>query len=66
MLLLTRSIGEKLKIGDNVTVTVLGFKGKQIRIGIDAPRDISVNREECTSANQNGMCLDLQGACGSL
>jgi carbon storage regulator len=66
MLLLTRSIGEKLKIGDNVTVTVLGFKGKQIRIGIDAPRDINVNREECTSANQNGMRLDLQGACGLL
>lgn len=66
MLLLTRSIGEKLKIGDNVTVTVLGFKGKQNRIGIDAPRDIQVDREERASANQTDMRLDLQGACGLL
>ena len=66
MLLLTRSIGEKLKIGDNVTVTVLGFKGKQIRIGIDAPRDIQVDREESASANRTDMRLDLQGACGLL
>ena len=46
MLVLTRRAGEKLIIGENVTVTILGVKGKQIRIGIDAPRDITVNREE--------------------
>lgn len=46
MLILTRRVGEKLIIGENVTVTVLGVKGNQIRIGIDAPRDVQVNREE--------------------
>ena len=46
MLILTRRSGEKLVIGDNVTVTVLSVKGNQVRIGIDAPRDVSVNREE--------------------
>ena len=46
MLLLTRKTGEKIIIGDNVTVTVLGVKGNQVRIGIEAPRDVTVNREE--------------------
>ena len=46
MLILTRRVSEKLIIGENVTVTVLGVKGRQVRIGIDAPRDVSVNREE--------------------
>jgi carbon storage regulator len=46
MLILSRRVGEKLIIGENVTVTILGVKGNQIRIGIDAPRDIAVNREE--------------------
>jgi carbon storage regulator len=46
MLVLTRRLGEKLIIGGNVTVTILGVKGNQVRIGIDAPRDVKVNREE--------------------
>ena len=46
MLILTRRIGEKLVIGENVTVTILAAKGSQIRIGIEAPRDVQVHREE--------------------
>ena len=46
MLILTRRIGETLKIGDNVDVTILSVRGNQIRIGINAPRDVAVHREE--------------------
>lgn len=46
MLILTRRVGETLMIGNDVQVTVLGNKGNQIRIGIDAPKDVEVHREE--------------------
>ena len=46
MLILTRRVGETLMVGDDVTVTVLGVKGNQVRIGVNAPRDVAVHREE--------------------
>jgi len=46
MLILTRRLGESVKVGDEVTVTVLGVKGVQVRLGFAAPRDVAVHREE--------------------
>jgi carbon storage regulator len=46
MLILTRRVGESLIIGDDVVVNVLGVKGNQVRIGVDAPKNVSVHREE--------------------
>ncbi len=46
MLILTRKVSETLIIGDNITITVLGISGNQVRIGINAPKDISIHRKE--------------------
>ena len=46
MLILTRRIGETIKIGDDISVTVLGVKGNQVRLGVGAPKDVGVHREE--------------------
>ncbi|MDX1455803.1 MAG: carbon storage regulator CsrA [Gammaproteobacteria bacterium] len=53
MLILTRRVGETVMIGDNVTVTVLGVKGNQVRLGVNAPRDVAVHREEIYQRIQN-------------
>jgi carbon storage regulator len=57
MLILTRRVGESVMIGDEVTVTVLGVKGNQVRLGVNAPKHVSVHREEIfdrIKAEQNG------------
>jgi carbon storage regulator len=46
MLILTRRVGETVMIGDDVTVTILGVKGNQVRVGINAPKNVAVHREE--------------------
>jgi carbon storage regulator len=46
MLILTRKMGETLIIGDNITITILGVRGAQVRLGINAPKEVSVHREE--------------------
>ena len=62
MLILTRRIGETLKIGDNIDVTILSIRGNQIRIGINAPRDVSVHREEIYTRIKEEEKLKLPGA----
>ena len=54
MLILTRRVGESLMIGDDVTITVLGVKGNQVRIGVKAPKDVAVHREEILNRIQDG------------
>ncbi len=61
MLILTRRVGETLMIGDEVTVTVLGVKGNQVRLGINAPRDVAVHREEIYQRIQGDEDVETPG-----
>ncbi len=58
MLILTRKSGEKLMVGDDVEITVLGVKGNQVRVGVSAPKDVAVHREEVYIRIQNEKALD--------
>ena len=64
MLILTRRVGETLMIGDDVTVTVLGVKGNQVRIGVNAPRDVAVHREEIYQRIRGGDRADTPARAG--
>lgn len=58
MLILTRKVGESLVIGDDVSIIVLGVKGNQVRIGVDAPKSVSVHREEIYNKIQDEKKVD--------
>ncbi len=60
MLILTRRVGETLMIGDEVSVTVLGVKGNQVRLGVNAPKDIAVHREEIYQRIQHERSMQTQ------
>ena len=69
MLILTRRVGETVMIGNDVTVTVLGVKGNQVRIGINAPKNVAVHREEIferIKREQQGETQDHQGEAKSV
>ena len=60
MLILTRRMGENLRIGEDIVVTVLGVKGNQVRLGITAPRDVEVHREEIFERIKNERFLERE------
>ena len=64
MLILTRRVGETLMIGDDITVTVLGVKGNQVRVGVNAPRDVAVHREEIYQRIRSGDHVDTRVRAG--
>lgn len=61
MLVLTRRIGESLKIGDDITVTILGVHGNQVRLGVEAPRHVRVDREEVRARINNEQTFNKDG-----
>ena len=60
MLILTRRVGESLIIGDNITITVLGVKGNQVRIGVKAPKEVAVHREEILNRIEEAAAGDAE------
>ena len=60
MLILTRRVGETLMVGDDVTVTVLGVKGNQVRLGVNAPKEVAVHTEEIYLRIQNEKTSDSE------
>ena len=64
MLILTRRVGESLMIGDDVTITVLGVKGNQVRIGVKAPKEVAVHREEILNRIEEAAAAEDQSEDG--
>ena len=60
MLILTRRVGESLMIGDDVTITVLGVKGNQVRIGVNAPKEVAVHREEILNRIEEAAAIESE------
>ena len=61
MLILTRRVGEALKLGEDITVTVLGVRGNQVRIGIDAPKSVAIQRSEMCIRDRYSGLPELNG-----
>lgn len=66
MLILTRRVGETLMVGDDIKITVLGVKGNQVRIGVEAPKEVAVHREEIWHRIQAGEHAPLQEVSSAL